>query len=195
MSVITLEHLKDEDSIPMNLVPLTRDNETADTTSFYESYLKVKTEKSTRVRAIVALSGWNWKPRIYIKVPPALKEKLLLLNGLITKRLLTIFDNVYVRPWITTDMTWICFALPKRQLADKRLGPVYIEIEEPGYGSTIVYGASGIYDRLDGKELCVQLEFDFRCVYKKGDAVGFIPCLMKLCDYTPAATMIGYETA
>jgi hypothetical protein len=77
---------------------------------------------------------------------------------------------------------------------DNRQGPLYIEIEEPGQGTTLIYGGSGIQDRLDGKELCVLLEFEFRYVYKSGNVVGFTPRLMKLIDCTPATSLSGYNS-
>ena len=206
MHSLSVEQFKDGIQIALNLDPEPRSSSSTTLstpeqdahlktrTHFYQTSLTVHTDVTSWIDMRVILSKWNQKPYLLMKIPPLLKEKLQDVNAIMMEKLKSYFPDAVIRPWVSKEHEWIRFSIPRQDLPDHRQGPSYVEIEEPGQGTTLIYGGSGIQDRLDGKELCALLEFEFHYVYKSGNVVGFTPRLLKLIDYTPTASLSGYNS-
>jgi hypothetical protein len=164
-------------------------------TVFYPMSLPLHTDKSYWIEIRVLYSKWNQKPYLLMKIPPSLKDKLQSVNSAMMDQLKSHFPKADIRPWMLDDQDWIRFSMTRLDQDDKpQSGLVYLEMEEPGIGTTRFMGGSGIQDRFDRKDFFACLVFEFHVVYKNDNVVGFTPRLLKLIDYTPTASMLGYNS-
>jgi hypothetical protein len=164
-------------------------------TVFYPMSLPLRTDKSYWIEMRVRLSTWNQKPYFMMKIPPSLKGSLQSVNAAMMDRLKSRFPGAEIRPWISDDQDWIRFSIAKGgPFGSPQSELIYLEMEEPGIGTSFIMGSSGIRDRFDRKDFFACLVFEFHVVYKNDNVLGFTPRLLKLIDYTPTASMVGFHS-
>ncbi|CAG0891610.1 unnamed protein product [Cyprideis torosa] len=89
---------------------------------------------------------------------------------------------------------WIRFSIAKGDRNGiPQSGVLYVEMEEPGIVTTFILDGSGIRDRFDRKYLFACLVFEFHFVNKNSNVLGFTPRLLKLIDFTPIASIVGFH--
>jgi hypothetical protein len=171
------------------------DKDVKQRTVFYPMSLPLHTDKPYWIEMRVLLSKWNQKPYVLMKIPPSLKGRLQSVNAAMMDQLKSHFPEAEIRPWISDEQDWIRFSMTRLDRDGiPQSGLHYLDMEEPGIGTTRIMGGSGIQERVDRKDLFACLVFEFHVVYKNDNVVGFTPRLLKLIDYTPTASMVGFNS-